>query len=103
MISLSDADETRCPAGAGREPGGCRAAAKVKSYKKSPAQARPARGMIPDLGNYLILATLKRSLPAGACTSTSSPTRWSSSACPSGNSFEISPCLGLASAAPTMV
>ncbi len=50
MALLSDAGETRCPAGAGRKPGGCRAAARVESYKKKPRASQAGAGRDPGPG-----------------------------------------------------
>ena len=60
-------------------------------------------GYIIDASHYFISTILSLSTPAGAATSTSSPTRLSSNAFPIGDSLEIFPSPGLASTLPTIV
>jgi len=70
---------------------------------KAPHAGSIAQGALSLTQPHLILIMRKVRIPAGASTRTSSPARLSNSARPSGDSLEIRPSLGSASAAPTIV
>src|SRR5271157_961172 len=67
---------------------------------RAPDRMRGACKGVPQTYSTFMTRTLN--VPPGASTETSSPARWFRIAFPIGDSFEIFPSRGLASAAPTM-
>ncbi len=71
--------------------------------KKQPRAGRARAGLIIKPQDYSTLITRMVKEPSGASTVTTSPALWLSKARPSGDSCEMRPSRGLASAGPTMV
>ncbi len=71
--------------------------------KKQPRAGRARAGLYGKPLDYSTLITRMVKEPSGASTVTTSPALWLSKARPSGDSCEMRPSRGLASAGPTMV